>query len=86
MNVAIVADGVLPGKGGKGVAAAPKANQKKVAAKQKPVAIIEVSSENEEEVKEEEQVSWKKGGQGSSRKISQSLTSTLTARSKVSLG
>ncbi|KAM7505218.1 hypothetical protein LguiB_004122 [Lonicera macranthoides] len=83
VNVAIDGDGVLPGKGGKGVAAAPKANQKKVAAKLKPVAVIDVGSESEEEVK---QASRKKGGQGSSRKISQSLTSTLTARSKAACG
>lgn len=70
----IVAKGVLPVKG-----AAKKPVQKKAAVKPKP-DVIEISPDTEEQVKENKQK--KKAGDDSSVKKA-TLTSTLTARSKV---
>lgn len=77
----IVVDGAAAA--GKGAAVA-KAAQKKVTVKPKPETVIEISPDTEEdEVKKEKPVNRKKVGEVSSRKKVQTLTSVLTARSKV---
>lgn len=79
----IVADGV-GGKGAKAVAV-PKVAQKRVTVKPDPNTVIEISPDTVEEIKiKKPVVNDKKPGDGSSRKKAQTtLTSILTARSKV---
>lgn len=69
-----------------------KAAQKKApAGKAKPKEVIEISPDTDEEVleknennsKQEEAMKKRKDGEGSSRRKNRSLTSVLTARSKV---
>ena len=62
--------------------AAKAAAQKKVTIKPKPEQVIEISPDSEE-VKQEKPVSKKKGREGSSKKNVKTMTSILTARSKV---
>ena len=72
-----VAEGVAVAK-----RVAPKpAAQKKVTAKPKPEEIIEISPDKE--VQKEKPVNKKKEGGANSKKKSHTLTSVLTARSKV---
>lgn len=85
-QMAIPAEGVLAGKGGKEAALPlpPKpAQQKKVAVKPKPDAVIVISSSETEQVKREKHNRKKANEASSSKKKGQTLTSTLTARSKV---
>ncbi|KAJ7972086.1 Cyclin [Quillaja saponaria] len=66
---------------------AVKAAQKKVAVKQKPKEVIEISPDTEvEEAKQEKPVIKKKDGEAKSKKKSNTLTSVLTARSKAACG
>jgi G2/mitotic-specific cyclin-B, other len=74
VNVDGDADGGIP-KGPR------KPAQKKATVKPKPEAVIEISSDSEQ-VKNEKPRK-KKSGEESSRKNAPTLTSTLTARSKV---
>ncbi|XP_059668292.1 G2/mitotic-specific cyclin S13-7-like [Cornus florida] len=64
------------------------APQKKVTVKPKPEAVIEISPDTVEEVKKQKPENRKKASDGSSRsrKITHSLTSVLTARSKAACG
>ncbi|KAK3019674.1 hypothetical protein RJ639_003218 [Escallonia herrerae] len=82
----IIVDGAVAVKGGEG--AHRVVAQKKVTPSPKPEEVIEISPDTEEKVKKEDKnaVNRKKGDQGSSRKKSQTLTSTLTARSKAACG
>lgn len=77
----VVADGVAAVA--RRVVAAPKPVQKKVTAKPKPVEVIEVSSEEKDN--EEKSVHKKKEEVHSKKKPSRTLSSVLTARSKVCL-
>ncbi|KAK3027997.1 hypothetical protein RJ639_039087, partial [Escallonia herrerae] len=84
----IIVDGTVAVKGGKG---ALRVAQKKVTVKPKPEEVIEISSDTDKKVKaevkvEEKAVNKKNADQGSSKKKSQTLTSTLTARSKAACG
>ncbi|KAK2984065.1 hypothetical protein RJ640_012016 [Escallonia rubra] len=80
----IIVDGAVAVKGGKG---AHRVAQKKVTVKPKPEEVIEISPDTDKKVKAEEKVVIKKNAdQGSSKKKSQTLTSTLTARSKAACG
>ena len=89
VNVDKVPGAVLDGAAEDKRAAAAKANKsKKVTVKPKPKEVIVVSPDTAEilEPKVDEQekpVDGKKEGEGSSRKKVQTLTSVLTARSKV---
>ncbi|XP_074373308.1 G2/mitotic-specific cyclin S13-7-like isoform X2 [Apium graveolens] len=88
-QMAIPAEGVLAGKGGKEAALPlpPKpAHQKKVAVKPKPEAVIVISSSETEQVKREKPNRKKAIEASSSKKKGQTLTSTLTARSKAVCG
>ena len=76
-----VADGVAAVA--RRVVAAPKPVQKKVIVKPKPVEVIEVSSEEKDN--EEKSVHKKKEEVHSKKKPSRTLSSVLTARSKVCL-
>lgn len=81
----VLLDGIGVGK--KAVGAKPA--QKKVTVKPKAQEVIEISPDTEEDVKAKKQevgpVNKKKEGEvASSKKKSQTLTSVLTARSKVS--
>ncbi|KAK2974060.1 hypothetical protein RJ640_015392, partial [Escallonia rubra] len=82
----ILVDGAVAVKGGEG--AHRVVAQKKVTPSPKPEEVIEISPDTEDKVKKEDKntVNQKKGDQGSSRKKSQTLTSTLTARSKAACG
>ncbi|KAK1388377.1 Cyclin N-terminal domain-containing protein [Heracleum sosnowskyi] len=87
--MAIPAEGVLAGKGGKQAALPlpPKpAQQKKVAVKPKPEAVIDISSSETEQAKREKPNRKKAIEASSSKKKGQTLTSTLTARSKAVCG
>lgn len=68
----------------KRIAVAPKPVQKKVTAKPKPVEVVDIPSSEEENSSKEKSVHSKKEGDVNSRKkSSRTLTSVLTARSKV---
>lgn len=89
-QMAIPAEGVLARKGGKEAALPlpPKpAQQKKVTAKPNPEAVIVISSAETDQVKREKP-NRKKAieASSSSKKKGQTLTSTLTARSKAVCG
>lgn len=75
-GAAVAADAVLPQAG-----KAKKPAQKKAVAKPKPEAVIDLSSDSEEK----QEKNKKKTGEEALRKKAQTLTSTLTARSKVAV-
>ncbi|XP_017244780.1 G2/mitotic-specific cyclin S13-7 isoform X2 [Daucus carota subsp. sativus] len=88
-QMAIPGDGVLAGIGGKQAALPlpPKAAQKKkVVVESKPEDVIEISSSETEQVKKERPNRKKAIEASSSMKNGQTLTSTLTARSKAACG
>lgn len=78
----IITDGEAAGKA---PVVAKAAAQKKVTIKPKPEQVIEISPDSDE-VKQEKPVSKKKGREGSSKKNVKTMTSILTARSKVACG
>ena len=81
----------VPAAGVDGVAAAgrkvavTKPAQKKVTVKPKPEEVVVISPDSKEVVKQEKPVKTKKEGEGSTKKNKPTLTSVLTARSKVIL-
>ncbi|XP_010271918.1 PREDICTED: G2/mitotic-specific cyclin S13-7-like [Nelumbo nucifera] len=78
----IVVDADAVGKGNP----APKVAPKRVTVKPKPQEVIEISPDTEEVTKEKPPVNQRRPREGSSRKKVQTLTSILTARSKVACG
>jgi cyclin B len=63
--------------------AVKKPAQKKVTVKPKPEEVVVISPDSEEVVKQEKPEKKKKEGEGSTKKNKPTLTSVLTARSKV---
>lgn len=80
-NGVIVVDGAQPDK--KAVARRPA--QKKASIKPKPEEIIEISPDTEEVAEKEKPLNKEKAEEKSSKKKAPTLTSTLTARSKVDI-
>ncbi|KAF8396279.1 hypothetical protein HHK36_017894 [Tetracentron sinense] len=78
----VVVDGVVVGKAGPRA----KATLRNAIVKPKPETVIQKNLDTEDEIKKEKPVSHRKLREGSSRKNIQTLTSTLTARSKAACG